>query len=276
MTDNIMKNLILCLLFTLPLSARNYPHVSPEQGSESAGTFSFYAGGTTSLMIHRSFGKFVDSYNDYNGKSGIDILEDDLKNFRLAYGYRMGARAMLPMGIGFAVNYEQLFSHTSVGIKTGYKRHFRHITRTPTLGFVFEKEKLRMQFNIGFCFPVIESSYEYPDGTISTGKERNLNGIYQGFSACGNIEVAYKIGLGTHLSLEAGAQLTMYSMGYYEEGNWDRSNYYISNYGFVYPLRLPTDYASYASTSWDRYDDSKAVKSSAIMPGLFVQLAYTL
>lgn len=236
---------------------------------------SFYGGGAAGFLIHSSFGNFVDSYNLYNGSSGVNILEDELKNFGTAYGYRYGIRMVLPVGIGFSFNYERMYSHTSVGIKTNYRRHFKHITNTPTLGFVFQKENLRFQYNIGFCTPIIECSYEYPDGTISTGKERLLNGIYKGFSACMNFELAFRKSLGNHLHAEAGAQLTLFGMGTYTESNWERSLVYASNYGFIYPTALPTDYASYASVPWDQYNEENVVKANAIMPGLFIQLVYT-
>ncbi|MCK6638884.1 MAG: hypothetical protein L6Q81_02275 [Bacteroidia bacterium] len=240
-----------------------------------ASKLSIYGGGATSLMIHGSFGDFVDSYNSYNGSSGVNILEEDLKNFRFAYGYRYGVRLILPMGVGFSFNYERLYSHTSVGIKTDNRRHFRHITNTPTMGFILDKPKFRFQYNIGFCLPIIESYYEYPDGTISTGKERLLNGVYKGVSACMNFEIAYKKTLSDHLQLEAGAQLNMFAMGEYIESNWERSLVYVSNYGFVYPTALPTDYAAYSSTSWDKYNEENTVKAKAIMPGVFIQLVYT-
>lgn len=275
MAGNKLITLFAVLLLSLTVHASKPKKFFPGGDDLKASKLSFYGGGAASMMIHSSFGDFVKSYNAYNGSSGVNILEEDLKNFRFAYGYRYGVRLVLPMGIGFSFNYERLYSHTSVGIKTDNRRHFRHITNTPTMGFIFDKSKFRFQYNIGFCLPIIESSYEYPDGTISTGKERLLNGIYKGFSACMNFELAYKKPLGDHLQFEAGAQLTMFGMGEYTESNWERSIVYVSNYGYVYPTALPTDYASYSSTSWDQYNEENIVKANAIMPGVFIQLVYT-
>lgn len=268
---------VICLI-NIDLPGRNTfsrPFLRPAGGDVESG-FTFYFGGAAAFLLHPSFGEFTDGYNSYYGASGLNILDKELKNFGGAYGYRFGMQYHSKMKIGFSVNYEQLVSRTSADITGGGKQHFTHVVRSSSLGVSTLLNHFRFDFKLGIAAPVIESSYEYADGTISFGREQLLNGIYTGFSFYLGGEFAARFILTPRIALEGGVAISGNFMGYYEESNWRKGEVYVQNYGFVYPNRLPTDFDSYTTVSWDNYDDKKAVKSTAVYPNLFLNLCITL
>jgi hypothetical protein len=94
----------------------------------------------------------------------------------------------------------------SITAQYGYgSRHFNTITKGATL-YIGMRLKHGMSYKLGMGFgnSVLESYYQYPNGTISFGKERTLNGVY-GVTYCanGNFEIAKQIVLLNHIGLEA-------------------------------------------------------------------------
>lgn len=265
---------ILCCLALI-----TYQQLAAKQTlSDDDGTprLSVYGGAAGGLLLHPSFGEFVDSYNSYYGSSGLNILDGKLKNFKTQYGYRFGATYYLPMGVGLGMSYEQQYSHQSVGLTNGNKRHFTHISRNSCFNFSFLKNHVRFDFRIGIAFPVVESAYEYADGTISTGRDKNFNGIYAGVSFFTGADLALTFNVTSRISIDLGVTISGMGLGEYSDENWVKGEARIGATGPTYLYVIPTDVASASTVSYMEYDSDKSVKAAAFTPGIFLNMQYAL
>ena len=249
-----MKKIIFALLL--------FPSLCFSQG------FVLYGGPLYGNYSNKYFNQFVDSYNNYSSGSG---LTRSLSPWGSAIGYDVGASFYLIKNLGFSFGFTG-FSATSVAeFNDGSKRHFKNSVFSPLIfGIPMRIWRFNIHPKMGFAKCLLESYYEYPDGTISYGKDKLLNGVYTTFDFCGEITLSFDILDLDHLKLEAG--VSAFGMPgkveTYQDWDWGRS---LDVNG--YPDGLPLDYAAWNSDPFS-YDVTAYVHPRAKFYYAFVNLRY--
>ncbi|HEY6162988.1 MAG TPA: hypothetical protein VI112_17285 [Bacteroidia bacterium] len=249
-----MKKIIFALLF--------FPSLCFSQG------FVLYGGPLYGNYSNKYFNQFAESYNNYNAGSGV---KTPLKPWGSALGYDIGAAFYLVKGVGFSLGFLGYSAHSVAEFNDGGKRHFKNSVFSPFIfGIPIHFWRISIHPKMGLANCVIDSYYEYPDGTISYGKDKLLNGVYKTFDFCGEITFSVDVITLEHLKLEVG--VSAFGMPgkveTYDDGDWGR-NLDINGY----PEGLPLDYGAWNSDPFS-YDVTAYVHPRSKIYYAFVNLRY--
>ena len=237
-----MKKLIL-LLFFVPLFCK--------------AQLIIYGGPLYGFYGNKSFNQFATSYNTYLTTNNVGISKE-LKPFNTARGYNFGVGAFITEGLGFSFGFVHFASSTKAEFTDGSSRHFTNTINTPlTFGMMFKGGPVTFHPKFGFAKALIESYYEYPDGTISYGKDKILNGVFTTWDFFGELNLSIDLISTDFLLVDIGA--SAYGMpskrNTYTDWNWGKS----LNYTGTYPTGLPIDYVEWSNAGLGNYDVEKYV-----------------
>jgi hypothetical protein len=188
-----------------------------------------------------SMNQFIDSYN----AAYSSILIEPYEGLGMTSGWSIGMDAGVSGAYG-SLRFSNVSAKSEALYNAGGKRHFDLNQFITTVGFGTGVYQEAFDFHIGVGMAVgkdvIRSYYEYADGTTSIGKDKLLNGIYEGlhFSYLAEAELAVGLGGGfmvfTHFDYLFGSfakiKFTL------DEWHWDKS---LDIY-YVAPQGLPLDY----------------------------------
>lgn len=165
--------------------------------------FEFYGGPSFGTFKSKSFNTFASSYNTANTSSG---LTKEMKPLRFGSGYQFGAAIWLRGEVGLSTDVHHVSARTSAEFADGTKRLIHYYETVPVdFGVVFGKiDHFKFRLHAGLANEGIESGTEYPDGTVSYGKDRALNGVMRAFGFYGGLDFSAKIRLTDFAALELG------------------------------------------------------------------------
>lgn len=204
----------------------------------------FEVGFRSGKVSSKSLDEFTNTFNAYHQS----IITEPLDDLGMTYGWGAGMDYEVGGFFG-ALRFSDVKANTQVTYNSGGIRHFdlSQFMSTVTCGFGKNLEEFAFHLGVGMAVgkDVITSYYEYADGTMSIGKDKILNGVYEGlhFSYVADLTAAVGLGGGfmiyAHLDYLFGSFAKLdFTM---DEWHWDKSldAYYHT------PEGLPLDYAEW-------------------------------
>lgn len=254
------------LLFLLLLTVCVHGHAQDRY-------LALWGGGVIGGINLPTFDAFRGSYDTENAGQ----LSSGLSGFGTTLGWQAGATVMISPHVGVSLGYMENTATASATLTDGSSRHFRHKLYTPVNGgFPILAGPLEIQPRLGFCQADMSSWTEYPDGTVSYGNERLLNGQYRTYGLFAGLDLAARIKLGEKLHLAVGASWCGVSGSEYSEHNTARG---VDTEPF-YPYYIPTDYGLWLdlndANDLTSYDTDAYVKLKGSWYQAFVNLIIDL
>ncbi|MCX6352482.1 MAG: hypothetical protein NTX03_11575 [Bacteroidetes bacterium] len=112
------------------------------------------------------------------------IKAQDWHTTTAPYYFNIGFSMGITHFIGLSIEYYQTFHKETFSLNMPEGKEFRHIETSYTTPFNFalwiasKKNDNLVNIRFGLVNAALRTYFEYPDGTISYGKEKILNGVY--------------------------------------------------------------------------------------------------
>ncbi|PKP21903.1 MAG: hypothetical protein CVU05_05790 [Bacteroidetes bacterium HGW-Bacteroidetes-21] len=229
-----MKKTIVLLMLAFPFFAQ--------------AQFNFEAGYMFSTVKWTSFESFATSYNVVNGI--------DMEPFKVGNGFHFNVGYDLKV-VSFGESYTKYWSNKTVNLTNGDKRNltmsYSNWTTEVGLGFVGENNFGVFAYaGLGFATVILNTNYEYADGSISYHAGNNLNGVYRAIVSTRPM-FAIKAQIPVNESFCVFAK-----MAYQLKGDLAKDKLTDLNNGRItndVAWELPTDYNEYINLgqSWSNY-----------------------
>lgn len=232
-----------------------------------------WGGGLAGGISLPSFGEFRTSFDRVNAGFATGKFED----LSMTRGWQVGLSVMLNEHLGVSLSYMTHRSSTTVSFTDGSSRTMQHDLYTPLTGGIhIIAGPVVIHPRFGYCTAQMRSWTEYPDGTVSYGNERLLNGMFRTYGLFAGSDLGLRIKFSEAFGMVIGGGWYAVSGSDYDEPNTAR----IMDTEPVYPISIPTQ--------WDRwlelrdandltsYDVNDVVKLKGSWYHLYVNLSIDL